>query len=40
MTEQKVSCEGCGSKWTIIDVGNHILARLDECPLCCIENVS
>ena len=34
MSEQKITCEGCGSKWMIVGVGNQIVARLTECPLC------
>ena len=34
MTEQIVTCEGCGSKWVVVGVGNRIVARLVECPLC------
>jgi hypothetical protein len=37
MSKQIVECEGCGSKWTIIDVGNRVVARLVECPLCAEE---
>jgi hypothetical protein len=39
MSDQKISCEGCGSKWTVIGVGNQVLARLDECPLCSEEKL-
>jgi DNA-directed RNA polymerase subunit RPC12/RpoP len=34
MDEQTITCEGCGSKWVVIGVGNQIVARLVECPLC------
>ena len=34
MTEQKVSCEGCGTNWCFVGVGNQIVARIVECPLC------
>jgi len=34
MGEQTITCEGCGSKWSVIGVGNRIVARLVECPLC------
>ena len=34
MSEQKMSCEGCGSKWLFVGVGNQIVARLTECSLC------
>jgi hypothetical protein len=34
MGEQTITCEGCGSKWAVISVGNLIVARLVECPLC------
>ena len=40
MCEQTVSCEGCGTIWVIICVGNQVLARIVECPLCSIEKVS
>jgi hypothetical protein len=33
-SEQMLSCEGCGSKWVFVGVGN-IVSRLVECPLCC-----
>ena len=33
MSAQKISCEGCGSKWTFVGIGNQIVARLVECPL-------
>jgi len=39
MSEQKISCEGCGSKWTFVGVGNQIIARLTECPLCSEEKL-
>ena len=29
-----VRWEGCGSKWVLVGVGNRIVARLVECPLC------
>jgi len=34
MSKQTITCEGCGSKWTIVGIGNQIVARLFECPLC------
>lgn len=34
MGKQTITCEGCGSKWVIVGVGNQIVARLVECPLC------
>jgi len=34
MSEQTITCEDCGSKWTVIGVGNRIVAKLVECPLC------
>ena len=34
MSDQKISCEGCGSKWVVIGIGSQIVARLVECPLC------
>jgi len=34
LSEQTINCEGCGSKWVLIGVGNQIVARLVECPLC------
>ena len=34
MSKQIIECEGCGSKWAIIGVGNQVVARLVECPLC------
>jgi hypothetical protein len=34
MSEQTVTCEGCGSRWTFVGVRNQIVARLVECPLC------
>jgi hypothetical protein len=34
MCEQKISCEGCGNKWTFVGVDNQIVARLVESPLC------
>jgi hypothetical protein len=40
MSEQKISCEGHGSIWIIIGVGNRVLARFVECPLCSIEKLS
>jgi hypothetical protein len=39
MCEQTVKCEGCGSKWVIIGVGDQIVARLVECPLCTEEKL-
>jgi hypothetical protein len=39
MCEQTVKCEGCGSKWVIIGVGNQIVARFVECPLCTEEKL-
>ena len=39
MCAQKISCEGCGSKWAVIGIGNQILARLVECPLCSEEKL-
>jgi hypothetical protein len=37
VSEQTVTCQGCGSKWMIVGVGNPIVARLVECPLCTVE---
>jgi len=34
MSEQNITCEGCGSRWFFVGVCNHIVARLVECPLC------
>jgi len=34
MSKQRITCEGCGSKWAVIGVGNQVVARLVECPLC------
>jgi hypothetical protein len=39
MSEQKISCEGYGSKWVVIGIGSQILARLVECPLCIEEKM-
>jgi len=39
MGEQTIKCEGCDSKWAIIGVGNQIVARLVECPLCAEKEV-
>ena len=39
MGEQTITCEGCGSKWAIIGVGNQVVARLVECPLCAEKEV-
>lgn len=39
MSDQKISCEGCCSKWVLVGVGNQIAARLVECPLCSDEIV-
>jgi len=39
MGEQTIACEGCGSKWAVIGVGNQIVARLVECPLCAEKEV-
>ena len=39
MSEQTVTCEGCGSKWTFVGIGNQIVARLAECPLCSEEKL-
>ena len=33
-SEQKLSCEGCGSKWVLVGVENNIVSRLVECPFC------
>jgi len=33
MGEQKITCEGCGSKRVFVGVGSQIVARLVECPL-------
>ena len=30
MSEQKITCKGCGSKWLFVGVGNQIVARLVE----------
>jgi len=40
MCEQTIICEGCGSKWAVIGIGNQILARLVECPLCSEEKLT
>jgi hypothetical protein len=37
--EQTITCEGCGSKWVVIGVGNRVAARLVECPLCAEKEV-
>ena len=34
MGKQIVICEGCGSRWALIGVGNQLVATLVECPLC------
>lgn len=39
MSKQIIECEGYGSKWAIIDVGNQIVASLVECPLCAEKEV-
>ena len=39
MSDQKISCEGGGSKWVLVGVGTHIVARLVECPLCTEEKM-
>jgi len=39
MSEQTIKCEGCGSKWTFVGVGNQIVDRLVECPLCTEEKI-
>jgi hypothetical protein len=39
MCEQTVTCEGCGSKWTFVYVGNQIVASLTECPLWIVEKL-
>ena len=39
MSKQTIVCDGCGSKWVVIDVGNQIVARLVECPLCAEKEV-
>jgi hypothetical protein len=39
MSEQKISCEGCGTIWVIIGVSNQVLARIVECPLCSLEKL-
>ena len=39
MGAQTITCEGCGSKWAIPGVGNLIVARLVECPLCAEKEV-
>ena len=31
---QKLTCECCGSVWTLVGVKNNIVSRLVECPLC------
>jgi len=36
MSEQTITCEGCGSKWVFVGVGSQIVARLVECPLCTV----
>jgi len=28
MSEKTIKCEGCGSKWTFVGVGNQIVARV------------
>ena len=33
-SEQKLSCEGCGSTWVFVGVKNNIVSRIAECPLC------
>ena len=40
MCDQKVTCEGCSSKWVFVGVGNQIVARLVECPLCSEEKLT
>ena len=40
MSEQKISCRGCGSKWTFVGVCSQIAARLTECPLCSEEKLT
>ena len=40
MSEQTIRCEGCGSKWAVIGVGNLIVARLVECHLCAEKEVA
>ena len=40
MSEHKITCEGCGSKWAIVGVGNQILAMLVEFPLCTEEKLT
>jgi len=40
MSEQTVKCEGWGSKWAVVGVGNQIVARLVECPLCSEEKLT
>jgi hypothetical protein len=39
MSEQKVSCEGCGSKWVVVGIGNQFVTRLVECPLCIVKKL-
>ena len=39
MSKHTIACEGCGSKWVIVGVGNQIVARLVECPLCAEKEV-
>jgi hypothetical protein len=39
MGEQTIRCDGCGSRWVLIGVGNQIVARLAECPLCTDEKM-
>jgi len=39
MCEQTITCEGCGSKWALVGIGNQIVARLVECPLCIEEKM-
>lgn len=34
MIKQTISCEGCGSKWCFVGIGNQNVARVVECPLC------
>ena len=40
MCEKTVSCEGCGSKWAVIGVGNEIVVGFVECPLCSVEKLT
>ena len=40
VSEQTVTCEGCGSKWAVIGVSDEIVARLLECPLCFVEKLT